>query len=105
MFDTKLWQKMPLCQQMGNIGSEITRAFYWKNKDKEIAQKTADKALELFDLTIDDQRRKRGLGEILKMRSLFCDCFWELGNFAVSEQNLKDYFIPFAFQFNQKIAY
>jgi len=95
---------MPLCQQMGNIGSEITRAFHWKGKNKEIAQKTADKTLELFDLTVDDSRRKGELGEILKMRSLFCDCFFELGNFAVSEQNLKDYFVPFAFQFNQKNA-
>lgn len=96
MFDKAKWQKMSLGQQMGNIGSEVAKAFYWKDKNETTAQETANKALELFDLTITDSRRRFQLTEILKLREVFCDCFFELGNFEVSPESLVGYFIPFA---------
>ena len=102
MFDKTKWQKMSLGQQMGNIGSEVAKAFYWKSKDIATANETADRALELFDLTISDLRRRFQLTEILRIREVFCDCFFELGNFKVSPESLTKYFIPFAFLTTQR---
>ena len=103
MFDKTKWQKMSLGQQMGNIGSEVSKAFYWKkSKDTVTADETANRVLELFDLTTSDLRRRFQLTEILRIREVFCDCFFELGNFKVSPESLTKYFIPFAFLTTQR---
>ena len=47
----KRWGTLTLCEQMGNIGSEVGRSI--SSKDKESAR---DRALELFDFTITDSR-------------------------------------------------
>lgn len=100
MFNKAKWHKFSLYEQMSNIASEIHRTFYWKNKDKVEAETFAENVLELFDLTIEDKRWRLKLGEILKIRSVFCDTFFELGNFAVSEQTFKQYFMPFVILYN-----
>ncbi|MEK9153094.1 MAG: hypothetical protein AAB723_00665 [Patescibacteria group bacterium] len=95
MFSKEKWQKMSLRQKMGNLASEVAKSFYWKNKDKKTADETAQRALELFDLTADDLVKNAGLGEILKLRSIFCDTFFNLGQFNNSEQAINNYFSPF----------
>lgn len=82
-------------QKMGNLASEVAKSFYWKKKDKKIALETAQRVLELFDLTADGLARKPGLSEILKLRSVFCDTFFDLGQFDNSEQAINNYFLPF----------
>lgn len=96
------WRKFSLAEQLGNIGSEATKAFFWKNKDKARAQKLTQTALELFDSTINDPRWRFQLKEVLKLREVFCDCFFGLGNFQVSQESIKKYFIPFALMANRQ---
>jgi len=86
---------MSLRQKMGNLASEVAKSFYWKKKDEKIALETANRALELFDLTADSLSESSGLGEILKLRSVFCDTFFNLGQFDNSEQAINNYFLPF----------
>jgi len=86
---------MSLNQKMGNLASEVAKSFYWKKKDEKTADETAQRALELFDLTADDLAKSPGLGEILKLRSVFCDTFFNLGQFNNSEQAINNYFLPF----------
>lgn len=45
------WGNLSLAEQMGNIGSEVGRSI--SGKSKEAAK---ERALELFDLTISDNR-------------------------------------------------
>ncbi len=102
MFDKLKWNKMSLARQIGNIGSEVSQAFYWKDKKEEKGKQLANRTLELFDATIDDNRWHNQLTEILKMRSVFCDTYFQLGNFNVSEKSINNYFIPFAMVANSK---
>lgn len=102
MMTQQRWHKLSLSEQLGNIGSEVTKAFFWKDKDKSIARERAQTALELFDLTIEDARWRSKLKELLKLRGVFCDCFFELGNFTVRPETLKKYFIPFAILANKR---
>jgi len=95
MFSKEKWQNMSLKQKMGNLASEVAKSFHWKEKDEKTALETAGRALELFDLTIDDLAKSPGLGEILKLRSVFCDTFFNLEQFNNSEQAINNYFLPF----------
>jgi len=98
MFSKEKWQRMSLNKKMGNLASEVAKSFYWKRKDEKIAVETAQRVLELFDLTVDDLVKSPGLGEVLKLRSVFCDTFFNLGQFNNSEQAINNYFSPFILQ-------
>ena len=50
------WQKMEFASQMGNIGSEVSRALSAKEKNKDKRMNSAiDRALELFDSSISEE--------------------------------------------------
>ena len=53
------WFQFSLCEQLGNIGSEVNRALRWKDKDQDNFESAIDRALELFDLTLKDSRWKK----------------------------------------------
>lgn len=71
------WGSKSLEYQMGNIGSEVSRAL--KSQDKPARFKGAfERALELFDLTIECGVHKYSRGtmrEICRAREEFCDYF------------------------------
>ncbi len=93
------WQKLTLMEQLANIGSEVSRARRWQGKDKKIFQGAVDRALELFDLTLEDSRwRKRGgLREIARVRELFLYAtLGEEKNYKTSLEDLDKYFTQFA---------
>lgn len=71
------WMREPLAFQMANIGSEVSRAL--NNQDKPARfQGAFERALELFDFTIDSAVQKETparLREICRAREEFCDYF------------------------------
>ncbi len=76
------WAKMPFYLQMGNLGSEVSRALKWFGKNEKRFQVSFERALELFDLTIeaaqDAESGCRGgrLKEVCRAREEFCDYFY-----------------------------
>lgn len=94
----KRWQKLSLSEQLANIGSEVNRVIYWKErKDRKNALAAAKRSLELLDFTIENQRKSHKSGELLRLREVLCDYFYDLSNYTISPKMLKDYFLPFAF--------
>lgn len=92
------WQTFSLQEQMANIGSEVSRAINWKDKDKKLFGCAVERALELFDLTLSDPRWKGRRWEIARAREVFCDAVYANG--ALYKSNLEDlrkYFDQFAF--------
>lgn len=73
----RAWKASSLPYQMANIGSEVSRAF--KNQGKPARfQGAFDRALELFDFSIDAAKERRHMGalkEICRAREEFCDYF------------------------------
>ncbi|MCX6718319.1 MAG: hypothetical protein NTY81_01805 [Candidatus Staskawiczbacteria bacterium] len=97
----KRWQEMSLAQQMGNIGSEVSRALGLRQKgDKENTDKSFFRALELIDLTIADKRWKNRSSEIFKLREVICDLFFGENIFKTNPESLKNYFLFFALNIN-----
>lgn len=91
------WQKFSLLEQLGNIGSEVSRASHWQNKDEEKFWAAVYRALELFDLTLDDSRwRGVRLREIALAREVFCDAVYGGKLYKSSLSDLVRYFDNFA---------
>lgn len=91
------WQKLSLMEQMGNIGSEISRALNWRDKDQKSYENAIDRALELLDLTISDPRWQNRLKEIVRTRELLCDAILGGKEYKTSLEDLDRYFFYFAF--------
>jgi hypothetical protein len=92
------WQKLSLIEQMANIGSEVERAINWKNKkDEEYSRMAFERALELIDLTIADEKNCSRLREITRVREVLADYFICGNNYSSSDKSWKDYFYSFAF--------
>ena len=64
------WAKFSLEEQLGNIGSEVSRAIRAR-EDKEYYWGAVARALDLFYLTIKDFRWKGRLKEIVRAKELF----------------------------------
>lgn len=66
------WKELSLVEQMGNIGSEVGRAIKWfKQGDKKSFTIAFEKPLELFDLTLEDERWKNKREKLNNTRNLF----------------------------------
>ena len=91
----KGWLQLSLEEQLGNIGSEVSRSIkargtharYWG---------AVSRALDLFYLTIEDSRWKGRRKEILRIRELFCAAALGSDEFKTSLEDLDKYFLYFA---------
>lgn len=92
------WKKLSFFEQMANIGSEVERAINWRNKKDEAYSKMAfDRALELIDLTIADEKNRKRLRELTRVREVLIDYFLCGNNYSSSDKSWKNYFYAFAF--------
>jgi hypothetical protein len=91
------WFTLTLCEQLGNIGSEVYRAIRAGN-DTIRYDLAVTRALELFDLTLADPRwrAQKRLKEIARARELFCDSAWGTCEYQTSLEDLDTYFTYFA---------
>ena len=90
------WSDFSLEEQLGNIGTELGRTVKWQGKDEKNFQGAVDRALELFDLTLNDSRWKGRLKEIARTRELFCAAVLGDKEYGTSLEDLNKYFLFFA---------
>jgi hypothetical protein len=90
---------MALAEQLGNIGSEVSRAIRWRSRNERLAHGALVRALELFDLTIADPRL-RGSGarlrEITRAREVVVDFLAGANEYGSTAASLQRYFDVFA---------
>lgn len=91
------WFKISLMEQLGNIGSEVGRAAQWQEKDPKIFNNAVERALELFDLTLNDERWRGRRSEIARARELLCDAAYGNNTYNTSIKDLDRYFFLFAY--------
>lgn len=93
------WWTLSLAEQLGNIGSEVSRAERWKTRNPEMSRGALFRALELIDLTLDDPRVRRSrprLREIARAREVIVDYFFGSNQYGSSGTSLLKYFDAFA---------
>lgn len=98
------WKELSFFEQMANIGSEVQRAIKWKEKNQEYSQMAFDRALELLDLTIKDEKnQKRGrLKEVLRLREILIDYFFN-NVYKSKAADWENYFFAFSYATNNKL--
>ena len=90
-------------EQLGNIGSEVSRATSAKAAGKtERLSAAVDRALELCDLTIADPKNKTRLRELCRCREVLCDFFIGQNTYGSDETWLNRYFLAFGLAARQE---
>ena len=88
------WAKLTLAQQFGNIGSELTRARLWEEKnDFSQREKSFERAFDLIDLTIGDRRWIKRLAEITRFREVIADWFSRSKEYKITSSQIENYCI------------
>jgi hypothetical protein len=93
------WWELSLAEQLGNIGSEISRTTKWSNRNDELARGALERALELFDLTLDDPRHRKSLArlrELARAREVVVDFFHGSNEYHSTAAGLQKYFDAYA---------
>ncbi|MBI4034083.1 MAG: hypothetical protein HY378_00860 [Candidatus Brennerbacteria bacterium] len=91
------WFELTLEEQMGNIGSEVSRAAKWQSKNEKFYKDAVLKALDLFDLTLEDPRWLGRRREIARAREVFCDAVYGGKLYKSNFGDLIKYFDQFAY--------
>jgi hypothetical protein len=91
------WSTFSLANQLAHVGSEVERAIRAWETGSDRFDRALDRALELFDLTIRDERwRGHRRREILRTREEFCRLFFDDDYSPDSARGLRNYFFHFA---------
>ena len=90
------WRRLSLAEQMGNVGSEVSRTISWRTRGNEpYANRAFERALELLDLTHADGRwTGRRRREIARAREALCSDFLLRDDAGL--RSLDRYFMAFA---------
>ena len=92
------WLELSFFEQMANVGSEVERAIKWKNKNNsEYSRMAFERCLELLDLTIEDEKNKKRLKELLRLREVLADYFAFDNIYGSTDQKWQNYFYGFNF--------
>ncbi|MBU1127749.1 MAG: hypothetical protein KKG95_03955 [Candidatus Omnitrophica bacterium] len=87
------WARMSICEQMTNIGGEVSRALNWQKKgNPDFSRKAAERALELIDLSLDSIKLFSRIRELARLREAVVDYFWGSNQFSSSEKLWRKYF-------------
>ena len=93
------WWELSLQEQLGHVGSEISRAGRWISRNPALAQGALYRALELLDLTLADPRLRQSrprLREIARAREVVADFFAGSNEYGSTASSLQKYFDAYA---------
>ena len=93
------WWALSLFDQLGNVGSEISRATGWMSRNPDAGQRAFHRALELIDLTLDDPRHRQSparMREIARAREVVVDFFAGSNEYGSHAGGIQRYFDAYA---------
>lgn len=89
------WFTLSLAEQLGNVGSEVSRAIRACEDEKRF-EGCVTRAMELLDLTISDPRWRKRLKELTRTREVFWDAVLGGSEYGTTLEELDRYFYYFA---------
>ena len=93
------WWTLSLLEQLGNVGSEVSRAIRWRSRNPELFQGAFYRALELMDFTLADPRHRQSLARLREMartREVMVDFFAGSNQYGSNAVGLQKYFDAYA---------
>ena len=100
LYESGRWFTMSIFEQLGNVGSDVERAFRWRDKGNlDYSTKAFHRALELLDFTIADKKYRgtRRLREILRVRECLVDYFVGNNQYGFTDEAWTKYFYNYAY--------
>jgi hypothetical protein len=92
------WFRLSLVEQLANVGSEIERTMRLREKGNHVYGRRAfERALELLDLTIADEKHRSRLKELTRLRETLADYFWFDNLYGSSDELWRRYFHAFTY--------
>lgn len=91
------WQELSIYEQMANVGSEVQRLFTWQERGKpEMATRAAERAVDLVEKTMADQKNQRYRKELQKLKQLIVEFSGQSGEAPNTRPaTLKKYFLSY----------
>lgn len=89
------WKDLTFVQRMANVGSEIHRSLVWRKKNLKYSEEARERALELLDLTIGEERNFFRLRELLRVREAMVDFFYGKNEYHFTSRFFEKYFYLF----------
>ena len=96
---TGRWWQLGLCEQLGHVGSEVSRALKWRVRNPRISQGALYRAIELLDLTLNDPRYRSSparVREIARAREVLLDFMVGANAYHSTGAALQSYFDAYA---------
>jgi hypothetical protein len=93
------WWELSLFEQLGNVGSEISRAVKWQGRQPDLSERALHRALELLDLTRMDPRWRQSLPrlrELGRVREVVVDYLAGSNEYGSTAASLQKYFDAYA---------
>ena len=91
------WFNFSFCEQMGHIGSEITRARIWDDKNDAVTRnRCLERALDLINMTKNDSRLYKRRRELCYLHEVVADQYISSKIYNVSMAGLEKYCLEFA---------
>jgi len=93
------WWTLTLSEQLGHVGSEVSRTLRWQSRNPRIAKGALQRALELIDLTLADPRHRCHVGrlrEIARAREVLVDFVDGPNQYHSTAASLQRYFDAYA---------
>lgn len=98
------WKTFSTSEQLANIGSEMSRAFRWKEKSNvDRATLAVYRALELIDLTVADPKWRYRLKELLRTREVLCDYFFGENQYHLDPKMMEKEFYYYGVAARQRV--
>jgi len=92
------WFGLSLVEQLAHVGSEVERAIRWRGKgNPEYGRRAFERALELLDLTIADEKNRLRLKELTRLREALADYFWFDNRYGSTDESWQKYFHAFTY--------
>ena len=90
------WNELSFFEQMANVGSEVERTINWKKKGNlEYSRLAFERALELLDFSIADQKNRKRLREVSRVREAIVDHFFGKNEYLSTDESWQKYFYAF----------
>jgi hypothetical protein len=91
------WREFSLAEQLGNVGSETSRALKWRGRDEALWLGAFGRAFELVDMIIADVRFRGRLKEIVRLREILADAMFGGRSYGSRLEDIDRYLFQFAF--------
>jgi len=91
----KKWNGLSKVEQLGNIGSEVSRAINWRKKNSAYMKESVYRGLELLDLSTKDPKNTKSLKEFLRLRECINHYFFGNNEYGSSDSLWNKYFLAY----------